>query len=782
MLMYKSLNIMNKVKKILCILSLTILCLLTLPTQFALAHRPHDVIEDIVLSSNYDRDRTLLILVRSNVFKSQDGGQTWRRIVKGLNNRLGSDLISLSISRKNPKILFASSLYDGIYKSEDEGNSWQQVNQGLDTLEINFVVVSPYNEKIILATGAKKGLYKTEDYGKNWSSILKGEQKIQAVNFFPDDTNKIIIGDERGNLYLSEDAGTNWKNLPKLQDSIAKIAISPQYDRDKTILIGTKKGKIYQTTNTNFTFSESSSGISGGSIEDLVFSPDYNRDRLIFASTQDNGFFESADLGKTWKNKSQGLTKDEQADEPQFKKPHFTKLIVSPTFSRDKTIFLGGFNGLFLTNNLGNSWQEINTLSTGTITGLAVGPNDTIGVATYVGEAYLSKDKGNTWEAINKGLAIPRFSKNFRKPNQDPRRFFDIALSPNFTNDRSLFISLLWDSILSSDNEGNNWEIVPLSKTSRGQIIVVSPNFAEDRTLFAEGQQGIIFRSTDGGKSYQDVANLKKRPNNEPPSLVISPNFAVDKTLYATGIEGVYQSKDGGENWQSINKGLDIAPSSTIKLAISPNYEGDRTLFAGTEVGMFKTQDGGQNWIKLKNFLSKEKFPLVEAIAISPNYAKDREAIVSVRGKGLLKTTDSGESFQAIGDASVPFARMGNLPSASVPLKYSPNYEGDRTLYGFGSANTEVFQSTDGGNTWKAIAIPRTKEDTSFNLLNSYLLAKVFFDVYPIWRFVAALVASALVYLILTLLKLEKRFDFYKSYFKLGLTFIAFIIVFVGLL
>ena len=135
------------------------------------------------------------------------------------------------------------------------------------------------------------------------------------------------------------------------------------------------------------------------------------------------------------------------------------------------------------------SWQELETLSGGIVANLGISPNykndSTLGVVTYVGNAYLSSDGGNTWKPINKGLEPPRFTKTFNFTGQDPRRFFDVAFSPNYESDGNIFATVLWRNFLRSTNKGENWQIVNLPKgqSLRGLKIVPSPNFAQDKTV-----------------------------------------------------------------------------------------------------------------------------------------------------------------------------------------------------------------------------------------------------------------------------------------------------------
>lgn len=300
---------------------------------------------------------------------------------------------------------------------------------------------------------------------------------------FSSNNNNIFLGDNQGNLYISEDQGNNWKLIGSIKDSgkITSLSISPE----QNILIGTEKKGVFKTVDLGKSFSNISQGIPDNNIRDIVIVNEANKPSNILVSTWYKGFFESTDEGKTWQEFSKGLTKDHQADD--FKVPHFTELKVSPNFKEDKVLFLAGFNGLFKSVDGGQNWKELETLSPGTIVSFALSPNykndSTLAVVTYVRNIYMSQDKGKTWKPINKGLEVPRFTGKLENEHiQDPRRFFDVAFSPNYQSDHSLFATVLWKQFLRSTNQGNSWEIVTLPGASgegiRGITIVVSPQFA----------------------------------------------------------------------------------------------------------------------------------------------------------------------------------------------------------------------------------------------------------------------------------------------------------------
>ena len=750
--------------KYLTIFLLSIVILLSATIQTGFAHRPHDIISQIELSPTYDADQTLFIIVRRNLFKSTDGGASWKRIVRNLDNN--GYLSSLAIDPQSKKTLFLSSLGDGIYKSQDEGESWAKINSGLENLTIGILSISPISPEIVLAAGEDKGLYETTNGGGDWVEVIE-DIKITTIEFFADE-NRLIIGDDNGNLYNYQTSSNSWKKMANIADSggITSVAIAPNFTTDQTLLVGTEEGGIFKSIDGGASFSEINQGLSDKLVRDVEFSPSYERDSTLWAVTWYKGIFESTDGGETWKRTSKGLTKDRQADD--FKTYHFSEVKASNKFSEDRTIFVAGFNGLFKSTNGGEVWEELDTLSPRTIVSLALSPdysNDsTIAIADYVGKIYISNDRGNTWSATNKGLEVPRFTNNFKQPYQDPRRFFDLYFSPNYELDNTIFATILWHHFLRSTDGGKHWDRIHLQKargySTRGMTIVPSPNFTSDRTIYLATIHGVIYQSKDAGESFSIVKRLEKRNTNEPISLVISPNFSSDKTLYISGSDGIYKSIDSGKTWTLTTQGSPWTEIKKLKLAISPNYAEDKTVFVGTEIGIFQTQDEGESWEKLAG----EAYGgngYIEAIAMSPNYQSDRTFIASVRGEGLFKTIDSGKTFTETGDDSILLSRITHVPSASQPIQFSPTYASDRTIYGFGSAEADLYRSTDAGETWEAIAIPDYSAD-NYDLITQMDL--MFYVYRPeILKLVATLILTLSSYTVLGYLSLERRFPFTRS-------------------
>lgn len=765
-------SFINLLKSILIGLFL-VLTLFSFTAKPALAHRPHDVVTQVDLSPRYEQDQELFIIVRGNLFKSTDGGASWQRIVNGLDNR--ASLAGLSISSTSP-VLFVSSFGDGIYTSSDGGNSWQNVNNGLENLNIEVLEIAPDSPDFVLAAGSEGGLYKTDNGGVNWNQVLDNPSKIKTISFIPNTPSSIVIGDEEGTIYVSTNRGEIWQSNSPVENSgaINTIAVSPNFSSDQTIFVGTDKGGIVKTTDLADSFTPLNQGLSDLSIQDIVISPDYANDNTLFASTWNEGFFYSQDGGETWKKSSQGLVKESQAD--QMKSPHFTDLSLS-----ENTLFLGGFDGLFKSTDKGQNWQLLETLLPETIVALAVSPdyeNDsTVAIAPYVGDPYISKDAGINWTQMYQGLESPYLTRSFDEQDQDPRRFFDIAFSPNYDSDQTIFATLLWENFLRSTNGGKSWQRTQLPNvpkySTRGMTIATSPAFDSDQTIYLLTQQGVIYKSTNAGKKFSVLSKIGKDFSNETASIVISPNFPSDPTLYASSSDpGVFQSSDAGKTWQSVSEDSSLGETSSIRLAISPNYKADKTVFAGTNQGLFVTTDAGKTWDKLSSSANIEN-GYIEGVAISPNYQNDQTFIVSVRGQGLFKSVNRGQTFTPIGNDDLAFARMNNVPCAGKPIQFSPAYATDNTLYGFGSAQSELFKSTDGGNTWEIMELPE-HEDQEPGLLRSINLVLYVYRGQTL-RLLLSLIAALLAYFVLGYLGLEKRLPLKKIQIQVLGTFVVFL-------
>jgi photosystem II stability/assembly factor-like uncharacterized protein len=120
-----------------------------------------------------------------------------------------------------------------------------------------------------------------------------------------------------------------------------------------------------------------------------------------------------------------------------------------------------------------------------------------------------------------------------------------------------LFAGVLSGQLYQSLDGGFTWQDLSAglpAGTVWVRALALSPDFERDGTLFA-GLDGGVIQSTDGGRSWRPVnAGLPLKADGTPASvlsLALSPDYATDGTLFVGLVDyGVYRSVDGGESWE----------------------------------------------------------------------------------------------------------------------------------------------------------------------------------------------------------------------------------------
>ena len=158
----------------------------------------------------------------SGIWKSVDGGDTWKRLQNGLPNSLMGK-IGVTVSRANPKLLYAIIESDegGLYKSQDGGESWRLVNDERVLRARSWyymhIYADPSDENIVYVLNAP--MMKSIDGGKTFTNIPvpHGDNHYLWIN--PDNSD-IMINSNDGGANISFNGGKSWstqKNQPTSQ-------------------------------------------------------------------------------------------------------------------------------------------------------------------------------------------------------------------------------------------------------------------------------------------------------------------------------------------------------------------------------------------------------------------------------------------------------------------------------------------------------------------------------------------------------------------------------------
>jgi photosystem II stability/assembly factor-like uncharacterized protein len=278
---------------------------------------------------------------------------------------------------------------------------------------------------------------------------------------------------------------------------------------------------------------------------------------------------------------------------------HIYQLNASKKLTNEMIVcFAARLSGLYRSTDGGQIWtsafESLNLQDPLTALAVALSPDFEHDANVFVGlngGILRSFDGGQHWE-------------NAQVPTPPPI-VTALAVSPNFAEDGILFSATLEDGILSSVDRGRHWNAWNFGLLDLNTLcIAISPDFANDETIYVGTQSG-IFRSTNGGRAWREV-NLSSVGFDAVLSLALSPEFAHDGTLFAgTENEGLFRSKDGGQTWQRLGKPKLKEPVNTILLA--PNFPAQPELLVLHGDKLLTSTDCGKSWQPWRDNLTTGK-------------------------------------------------------------------------------------------------------------------------------------------------------------------------------
>lgn len=678
--------------------SVTVLALLLAVSASVQAHVPHDVIADVAASPSFSRDQTAFAIVRETLLRTEDGGMVWRRVSRGL----GRDFltaIAISATFEDDGEVFVASNRGQIFRSTDRGHSFILAGSlSRQPIHQLAVLAGHGSQHALYALDATGKLHRSLDGAASWRRICGRAKNITAMAVQP---GLIAAGTEAGTLHLSDDGGESWTRVEGsgTADRITVISIHEPGSTGSQVLVGTASHGLFRLRARDQAMVPASAEFGETAVTGLARHRMGAQDSLL-VSTHEEALFRSTDDGHSWTQHSQGLLKNVQAD--KYQEPHFTRIEVAD----DGTILAAGFSGLFKSQDGGQSFVELDTLLGDIIVGLDVARLSAtevdVSVATYSAGLYSTAGEREGWRVSS------------RLPSG--RRLGAMAYSPSYAEDGTLFAATFW-FVLRSTDRGSSWSRISLAKLKQAALtgeqrtensflfplmFAISPEFSQDGTIFASLFPTGLLRSTDGGSSFQLLDSF---PVERLRYVVVSPQFGRDRTVFAAGLQGLYRSTDGGDAWTLLQSDVDLRSSA---IALSPGFAEDQTLFAGNTSGLHRSQDNGTTWQSVA--LSDGALPVeVAAIALSPGFSLDREMVVQVAGGDFLLCQDRADGFRfrpgGASDSPLEFSHMRGFVRETVPLiKYSPNFTSDRTIYA--ASYTGLLRSQNGGQSFEVMDRP----------------------------------------------------------------------------
>ena len=374
------------------------------------------------------------------VFKSVDGGEHWSAAG---NTGLTPDVRILAIDSRTPTTLFAvagigwSPLAPaGLFKSTDGGESWRSISAGLTPRAVNSLVVDPQTPSTLYA-GNSIGVFKSADGGGSWRAFNAGLSKLdlRPVTLATDpQTPTTVYVSASHAVYKSTDGGGSWRPVGISLDtalgwSVSVLAVDPK--TPTTIYAGTNGAGVFKSTDGGTGWRSTSAGLSKLEVEALVIDP--QTPTTVYAGTKvrvdvrglpfeedPSGVFKSTDGGVSWVAINTGLPVGKHvlalAINPQSPTTVYASLSQKPDrLSWPLPTSTG--DGVYKTTNGGNTWNRVGQSSNIYVV-LAVDPRtpDIIYASgfTFVPlqepgstgslGVFKSVDGGRSWRLINTGL------------------------------------------------------------------------------------------------------------------------------------------------------------------------------------------------------------------------------------------------------------------------------------------------------------------------------------------------------------------------------------------
>jgi photosystem II stability/assembly factor-like uncharacterized protein len=606
--------------------------------------------------------------IRSNVstghgvYKSADGGQTWGFAGLYESGQIGA----VRIHPTNPNVVWVAALGNafkrnterGVFKTTDGGKTWRKVLFLSDSVGAADLEINPSNPDIVYAwmwRGQRKpwtiisgatdgGFYKSTDGGEHFSKItnglptgLIGKANIAVTAANPNRVYALLEAKPGGGLYRSEDAGDSWK----LVSSFAQLITRPFYyvtlaaDPTNADVVYGGAENFYKSTDggVNWTTLRTPHGDN----HDMWINP---KDGRVMIQANDGGANVSQDGGRTWSTQMNqptaeiyGVWLDEQFPYRLYGAQQDASTVIVPSLPlpgstepfetgpgcetgpiiphpRNPAIVYGACKGQF-SRMFMNTRQEQNYWVGGQslygndakdlifrfqrVSPMEVSMFDTSTV--YYGSQYVhrSNDGGVHWETISPDLTA--------KP---------------------------------SCCQGASGE--PITRDVTGEefystLYAISESKLEAGVIWTGSNDGPFYVTRDNGKTWKNVTPKDLPSGGRVQYIETSPHrkgsayYAVYRYLLGDFAPYIYETDDYGATWKRLTDGKNGIPGDWPTRVVREDPDRQGLLYAGTEFGMFISFDNGGHW---------QSFDLnMPSVPITDIKVHHKDLIVATQGRSM---------------------------------------------------------------------------------------------------------------------------------------------------
>lgn len=638
-------------------------------------HHPHDIVAAVGMTPSYPADPRLFVASPGtmNLFLvSDDHAVTWKPARTGVRGAVFR-AIGFASDWATSQTMYLVTEDGGLQVSTDAGRRWQPPVCNQRLRHIAVAPVGRDGERALFFAG-KDTVFASFDGGTTHEAVLRtGEAHVESLAVSPQFAGDrvVFVGLSTGQLRISSDAGRTWQTT-RLPASVTSIEPSATFAADRRLWIGTWGAGVQRSDDGGATFQECWAGMTDLEVNQVRAAR--SGDAFdVFACTRNAGLYRSGDGGESWELTPLAVEKTHQTDN------HYTSLLVSPSWPRDRTVLCGTFEGLNVSRDGGKTWREsnINPSRIGRILTFSkkFATDGHVFGAGYGMHLLVSENRGADWDLRFTGLnAVSVYS---------------IAPSPDFARFPILLLGAVY-GVRGSIDGGRTWRQIQFEKGEKvepaGQYttraITWSPAFPLDKRVFTVTTKGRFYRSVDYGLTWQPTRQVTDWATG----IALSPDFLEDRTLFVSGA-GVWISEDAGETFHGP---LFDALVYGNYLTVAPDFRTSGELYAIARYrGFVIGKDRGREWVASNEGLEGYA-PM--AMRLSPDFAADGTIFILTSGGGLFRSRDRGRSWSRV-------TELGGLLDQAFTLAISPDFANDRTM--MAGTFSGFVRSRDGGATWQ---------------------------------------------------------------------------------